>query len=245
MTSEMRNRFRDLHRDGCFVIPNPWDVGSAVRFEQAGALALATTSAGFAWSIGKEDREVTLDELTAHVEALVAHVGVPVHVDAEHCFDDPAATVGRLAAVGASGVSIEDFDPSAGATDDVATAAARVGAAAAAAHAHGITLTARADGFLHDDAGVDELVERLRAYRAAGADVVFAPGPSDPDVLRALIGATDAPSNVLIRPGGPTVAELAALGARRLSTGGALARTAYDAAVAQATALLDARSSAP
>ncbi|MCO1653505.1 isocitrate lyase/PEP mutase family protein [Pseudonocardia humida] len=241
-TTELRGRFHALHRSGLFVMPNPWDVGSARMLAGLGFPALATTSSGHAAALGRRDQEVTRDELVEHVAALVAAVPVPISVDAERCFaDDPAGvaeTVRLLAATGAAGCSIEDYDPGAGRIDDLATAAERVGAAARAAHVAGMVLTARADQHLYDDAAdLDDTIERLRAYRAAGADVVYAPGlRALPDIER-LVAAVGAPVNVLALPGAPAVAELAAAGVRRVSTGGALARAAYAAATEAARAL--------
>lgn len=238
----LRSRFRALHHSGCFVIPNPWDVGSAVRFERAGAAAIATTSSGLAWSLGKEDQQVTLDQLCAHVAALTAAVAIPVHVDAERCYADSpdgvAEVVDRLASVGAAGVSIEDFDPATGEVDARDVAVERVAAAARSAHRHDMALTARCEHLLYESASVDETVSRLAAYRDAGADVVYAPGPTDLRVIQRIIdGVGDVPHNVLLR-GDLTVAEIAATGARRISTGGSLARLAYDAASARVRALL-------
>src|SRR4051794_2807731 len=144
---DMCETFRLLHADGIFVMPNPWDVGSAKRLADLGFPALATTSSGFAWSIGKQDQQVKLDELLPHVEALVAAVDVPLNVDAERGYADTPEGVGRtvhlLGLAGAAGCSIEDYDPVAGAVDPLDVAVERVAAAAAAGAAHGIVLTAR------------------------------------------------------------------------------------------------------
>src|SRR6476469_3609133 len=156
MSAERRARFAELHaREGTFVMPNPWDVGSAKLLASVGAEALATTSAGFAWTLGRLDGQVTRDELVAHVAALADATDLPLNVDSERCFpDDPggvAETVRLLADAGAAGCSIEDWDPAAGRIDDVAIAAERVAAAAAAAHAlpEPLVLTARAENHLH------------------------------------------------------------------------------------------------
>ena len=175
-----RERFRALHRQGLFVMPNAWDIGSARLLASIGFEAIATTSSGHAASLGRADQEVSRDELLSHVEALVAAVDVPVSVDAERCFaDDPAGvaqTVELIAAVGAAGCSIEDYEPTTRSIDDIGVATERVAAASGAARKHGLVLTARAENHLY---GIDDLadtIERLLAYRAAGADVVYAPG---------------------------------------------------------------------
>jgi 2-methylisocitrate lyase-like PEP mutase family enzyme len=238
-TSERRARFRELHaRDGLFVMPNPWDVGSARLLASLGFEALATTSAGFAWSIGKSDQTVTRDELVAHVAALAEATPLPLNIDSERCYpDDPggiAQTVALLAAAGASGFSIEDYDPATGRVDDVGPAAERVAEAAEAAHALAdpMVLTGRAENHIRDVDDLDDTIARLVAYREAGADCLYAPGLRDVAQIRAVVEAVGAPVNVLALPGGPSTAELAVIGVRRVSTGGALARAAYGALLA-------------
>lgn len=232
-TARLRDRFRALHEHGLFIMPNAWDAGSAGLLEHLGFDALATTSSGHAASLGKVDQSVTLEELLEHVRALVSAVDVPINVDAERCFaDDPAGvaeTVRLIAEAGAAGCSIEDYDPARGAIDAVDIAAERVGAAAEAAHRHGIVLTGRAENHLYDGGDLGDTLDRLRAYRAAGADVVYAPGLSDPDDIRLVVEAIDAPVNVLAMRHTPPVPALAELGVRRVSTGGGLARAAYGA----------------
>lgn len=236
-TSDVRiARFRELHDDDTFVIPNAWDLGSAKLLAADGAVALATTSAGFAATLGRLDQHVTLDELVDHVESLAGATELPLSVDAEDGYADDAdgvaETVRRLASAGAAGLSIEDWDARAGAVRDPGTAAARVAAAAEAARAAGgLVLTARAEGLLHDVEGLDAVVDRLVAYREAGADVVYAPGLTGADDIARVVVAAGAPVNVLALPGGPSVAELIVLGVRRVSTGGALAWLAYGAAL--------------
>jgi 2-methylisocitrate lyase-like PEP mutase family enzyme len=233
---DRRERFRDLHRRGLFVMPNAWDIGSARLLASLGFEAIATTSSGHAASLGRADQEVGRDELLRHVEALVGAVEVPVSVDAERCFpDEPggvARTVELLAAAGAAGCSIEDYDPATGSIDAIDVATERVAAASDAARKHGLVLTARAENHLY---GIDDLadtIDRLVAYRAAGADVVYAPGLVEPAQIDRLVHAVDAPVNVLAMRGGPSVPELEALGVRRVSTGGHLARVAYGALLA-------------
>lgn len=240
-----RARFRRLHEDGIFVIPNPWDIGSARILAAAGFPALATTSAGFAWSLGRPDQSVTRDELVRHVAGLAAATDLPVAVDGERLFaDDPGGvreTVRLLAEAGAAGCSIEDWDPARGRIDEAALAAERVAAAAEAAHeGDALVLTARAENHLHGVADLDDTIARLVAYRDAGADVVYAPGLREPDDIRAVVEAVGIPVNVLVLPGCPTVAELGSLGVRRVSTGSLLARAAYGALETAAATLAEA-----
>lgn len=219
-----------------FLIPNAWDAGSARLIASLGAVAIATTSSGHAASLGRVDQTVTRDELLVHVEALVAAVDVPISVDAERCFgDDPAGvaqTVALLAEAGAAGCSIEDYDPQTDSIDPLETAVERVAAAAAAAREHQLVLTARAENHLHGIDDLDDTIARLCAYRDAGAEVVYAPGLVDPGQIGRLVKAVGVPVNVLALRSGPTIPELAALGVRRVSTGGGLARAAYGALVA-------------
>jgi 2-methylisocitrate lyase-like PEP mutase family enzyme len=228
-----RDRFRRLHEHGLFVMPNPWDVGSARILASMGFSALATTSLGHAASLGKVDQSVTRDELLTHVAAISAAVDLPLNVDSERCFADDLAgvaeTVSLLAEAGAAGCSIEDYDPVTQRIDPVGLAADRVGAAAEAAHRHGMLLTARAENALYGIDDIEDTVARLRAYREAGADVVYAPRLTDAEQIRRVVTATDAPVNVLAMRHGPSVPELARLGVRRVSTGGPLARAAYGA----------------
>jgi 2-methylisocitrate lyase-like PEP mutase family enzyme len=240
---EHRARFRELHAaDRLFLMPNPWDVGSARLLETLGFPALATTSAGLAWSLGRLDQQVTRNELVAHVTAITAAVGVPVNVDSERLYpDDPggvAETVRLLAEAGASGCSIEDYDPATGGIDDVEAASARVAEAAGAAREAGMVLTGRCE---HHIRGVDDLdatIERLVAYREAGADCLYAPGLTDLGQIRRVVEEVAAPVNVLALPAAPPVGELETAGVRRISTGGLLAAAAYGAMAAGAQELL-------
>jgi 2-methylisocitrate lyase-like PEP mutase family enzyme len=220
-------------------MPTPWDVGSARLLASLGFEALATTSAGFAWSLGKMDTTVTRDELVAHVRALAAATPLPLNVDSERCYpDEPggvAETVRLLAEAGAAGCSIEDYDPARDAIDDVEVAAAWV---REAVEAKGdLVLTARAENHLHGVDDLDDTIARLVAYRDAGADVVYAPGLADLEQIAAVVEAVGVPVNVLALPHGPSVAELASVGVRRVSTGGALARAAYGALIEAAQEL--------
>jgi 2-methylisocitrate lyase-like PEP mutase family enzyme len=242
--ADRRVRFRELHQEErLFLMPNPWDVGSARLLERLGFPALATTSAGFAWSLGKPDQMVTRNELVIHVAAVAAAVSVPLNVDSERLYpDEPggvAETVRLLAEAGASGCSIEDFDPATGGIDDVAEAAGRVADAADAAHVAGMVLTGRCE---HHIRGVDDLdgtIERLIAYRDAGADCLYAPGLTDLDQIRRVVDEVASPVNVLALPTGPSTRDLEAVGVRRISTGSLLAGTAFGALVAGARELLD------
>ena len=243
-TGERRARFRALHeREQLFLLPNAWDVGSARLLASCGFEALATTSAGFAWSLGKLDQQVTRDELVAHVASLAAATQLPLNVDSERCYpDDPggvAETVALLAEAGAAGFSIEDYDPATDGIDDVALAAERVAAAAEAAHRlpEPMVLTARAENHLNGVDDLDDTIARLVAYRDAGADAVYAPGLREIDQIAAVVEAVRVPLNVLALPGGPTVSELAAVGVRRVSTGGSLAAAAYGALMSGAREL--------
>ena len=239
----MRKRFRELHSAGTFVMPNAWDVGSARVLQQAGFEALATTSSGLAASLGKLDQQVTRDELVTHVAAVTAAIAVPLSVDSERLFaatdDGIAETVDLLAAAGAAGLSIEDYDPAIGSVDPLDVSAGRVAAAAGAARRHGLVLTARAENHLYGQDDLDDTVARLVAYRDAGADVLFAPGLTAPDDIARVVAAVRAPVNVLALPGVPSVPELAKLGARRVSTGGSLAWAAYGALRDAAAELLE------
>ncbi len=225
-------------------MPNPWDVGSARLLASRGFEALATTSSGFAWSLGKLDQTVSRDELVAHVAALAEATPLPLNVDSERCYpEEPggvAETVSLLADAGAAGFSIEDYDPAADRIDDVRLAVERVATAAEAAHglSEPMVLTARAENHIRGVDDLDDTIARLIAYRDAGADVVYAPGLSKLDQIAGAVEAVGIPLNVLALANGPTIAELASVGVRRVSTGGALARSAYGALLAGAQELL-------
>ena len=241
---DRRARFRELHaRDQLFVMPNPWDVGSARLLEACGFEALATTSAGLAWALGKLDQTVTRDELVGHVAALSEATSLPLNVDSERCYpDEPggvAETVRLLAEAGAAGCSIEDYDPEIGGMDDVGLAAERVAEAAEAAHsfASPMVLTARAENHLRGVDDLDDTIARLVAYRDAGADCVYAPWLSRVADIARIVEEVGVPVNVLATPNTPSVPELASVGVRRVSTGSLLASGAYGALVAGAREL--------
>ncbi|MFN2418650.1 MAG: isocitrate lyase/phosphoenolpyruvate mutase family protein [Candidatus Limnocylindria bacterium] len=239
--ADLRNDFHHLHRGGVFVMPNAWDIGSARLLESLGFPAIATTSSGHAAALGRPDQHVTRDELLVHVAALVGAVEVPISVDAERCFaDDPAGvaeTVRLIAEAGAAGCSIEDYEPRDGSIDRLEVAAERVAAAADAARAYGMVLTARAENHLYNLGDLDDTITRLRAYRDAGAEVLYAPGLVTTEEIERVVEEVGAPINVLAMRRTPSVPELAVLGVRRVSTGGGLARAAYGALAAAAREL--------
>jgi 2-methylisocitrate lyase-like PEP mutase family enzyme len=245
MSAELRARFLELHRrEQLFVMPNPWDVGSARLLQANGFEALATTSAGFAWSLGKLDQTVSRDELVRHVASLTAAITLPLNVDSERCFpDEPGGipeTVRLLAEAGAAGCSIEDYNPASGVIDPLEVAVEQVATAVEAARnmAEPLVLTARAENHLHGIDDLDDTIARLRAYREAGADAVYAPGLVDLDQIARVVDAVEAPLNVLALPSAPPVSDLEAVGVRRVSTGSLLARAAYGALVAGGRELL-------
>ena len=239
--------FRALHESGCFVLPNPWDVGSARYLEMLGFKALATTSSGFAWTLGKSDTTVTLEEALAHLRAIAGGVGVPVNADFEGGFAiDPAgvaANVGRAVTTGIAGISIEDS------TGDAATplyafdlAVERIRAARAAIDASGtgVLLTGRSEGFISGRPDLDETIRRLTAYADAGAECLYAPGlRSIADVSAVVAAVAPKPVNILVGSDFTTVAELAAVGVRRISVGGALARAAWTGFIGAATEIAE------
>jgi 2-methylisocitrate lyase-like PEP mutase family enzyme len=188
------------------------------------------------------DQQVTLDELEAHVASLIAESPVPLSVDAENGYANTpkgvAVTVERLAATGAAGVSIEDYSAESG-IYELREAAERVAAAAVVARRHGVVLTGRAENHLYGADDLDDTIERLLAYQEAGADVLYAPGPTDLLQIRAIVDEVTAPVNVLLRRGGPSVPQLAEIGVRRVSTGGGLAFAAYGALDRAARELID------
>jgi 2-methylisocitrate lyase-like PEP mutase family enzyme len=218
-------------------MPNPWDTGSAKLLATLGFEALATTSQGFAWALGKLDGTVTRDELVAHVAEIAAVTPLPLNVDSERCYPEDrggvAETVRLLADAGAAGCSIEDYDPAHGGMDAVELAAKRVATAVETAHSFDppLVLTARAENHIRGVDDLDDTIARLLAYREAGADCLYAPGLTDLDRIARVVAETGMPVNVLALPGGPSVPELASVGVRRVSTGSLLASAAYGALV--------------
>jgi 2-methylisocitrate lyase-like PEP mutase family enzyme len=233
---DRRARFRALHeREQLFLMPNPWDVGSARLLEAAGFEALATTSAGFAWSLGRPDQNVSRDELVALVATLAAATDLPLNVDSERCYPDDLGGVTRtvelMREAGAAGFSIEDYNPDTGSMDDVAAAAERVAEAAEASRRQEepMVLTGRAENHIRGVHDLDDTIKRLIAYRDAGADVVYAPGLTDLDQIARVVEAVRIPLNVLALPSAPSLGDLASAGVRRISTGSLLAGVAYGA----------------
>jgi 2-methylisocitrate lyase-like PEP mutase family enzyme len=240
-------RFLALHGGPApLLMPNPWDAGSAKLLVSLGFEALATTSSGFAATLGRLDGSVDREEALAHAASIVAASAVPVSADLENCFaDDPAsvATTVRLALeTGLAGCSVEDFGRRPDAhIYDAGLAAERVAAAAEAAHAGPVhlVLTARAENHIRGHPDLADTIARLQAYQEEGADVLFAPGLIDLDEVRQLVASVDRPVNVLPGPGAPTVAELGEAGVRRISVGGAFAFAALAGVVDGARELRD------
>jgi len=232
-TNEKREAFRRLHSSGCFVIPNPWDIGSARYLESLGFKALATTSSGLAWSRGRTDNDLSLEDVLHHLEELAASVDVPVNADFEDGFAvepaDVAANVRRAVATGVAGLSIEDSTRDATSPlFEFDLAVERVRAAVAAVAGSGVTLVARSEGFIAGRPHLAETVRRLTAYAEAGADCLYAPGIRTREEIAAVVRAVaPKPVNVLVGSAFTTVADMAALGVRRISVGGALARAAW------------------
>jgi 2-methylisocitrate lyase-like PEP mutase family enzyme len=219
-------------------MPNAHDLGSCRLLSTLGFEALATTSGGFAASMGRLDMTSTREDLVAHVRAISGATGLPVNADSERCFpNDPggvAESVKMLADAGAAGFSIEDWDPDSARIEEVSVARERVSAAAAVADASGLVLTARAENHLRGHNDIGDTISRLGAYREAGATVVYAPGLKDVAEIALLVEEVGAPVNVLLMPGGPSVTQLADVGVRRISIGSSLARIAYGALVSAA-----------
>ena len=234
--ADKRRRFHELHQSGCFVIPNPWDAGSAVYLQNLGFQALATTSAGFAWSQARADNAITRDMAIAHLHAMVQATDLPLNADFENGFGVDAEAVAQSVALaveaGVAGLSIEDS------TADTARplfsldeAVQRLRAARAAIDRHGgdTLLVGRAECFLVGRPDLDETIQRLKAYAQAGADCLYAPGLSKPEQIAAVVAArAPKPLNLLVGSASAmTLADIAALGVRRVSVGGALARAAW------------------
>ncbi|MBL8770557.1 MAG: isocitrate lyase/phosphoenolpyruvate mutase family protein [Phenylobacterium sp.] len=231
--AEKRSRLRALHESGCFVIPNPWDAGSARMLQALGFQAIATTSSGMAWASGRLDNEVPLDEALAHLAELAGAVDVPLSADFENGHadspEDVAANVQKALDAGVAGLSIEDMSQAPGhPLYETALAVERVRAAKAATTAAGAVLVARAEGLLVRQMDLKATLDRLAALADAGADCLYAPGLRTADEIAAAVKAVaPRPLNVLMGAPGLSVAQLADLGVRRISVGGALARAAW------------------
>jgi 2-methylisocitrate lyase-like PEP mutase family enzyme len=235
--------FRELHEGEAFIIPNPWDAGSAKVLAALGFQALASTSSGFAFTLGRADGGATLDEVVEHTRALDRATELPVSVDLENGYgpepEDAAGAIERAADAGAVGGSIEDYDP-AGRIYPVEHAAERVAGAAEAAKAldFPFTLTGRAENHIRGNPDLDDTIARLQAYERAGADVLYAPGLRNGDEIRAVRAATSKPLNVLAHPG-LSMTEIAEAGGTRVSVGGSLTWVAIGAAAAAAKEMLE------
>jgi 2-methylisocitrate lyase-like PEP mutase family enzyme len=244
-THDKRDAFRRLHQEGCFVLPNPWDVGSAKILQHLGFKALATTSAGMAWAMGRADGAVSLDEVLLHLASLAHATDLPLNADFENAFADAPDEVARNVALavdtGVAGLSVEDYT---GRADrglyPFELAVARIAAARAAIDRtrSGVLLTARSEGFIRGAPDLDETIRRLRAFADAGADCLYAPGIREEAQVRAVVQAA-APKAVNLLSVGLPVAAAAAWGVRRISLGGAFASVAYNHFLAAATEIAE------
>jgi 2-methylisocitrate lyase-like PEP mutase family enzyme len=255
---ELAQQFLALHVKGApLLMPNPWDVGSAKLLAALGFTALATTSGGFAATMGLRDGKVSRDDALAHAALIAAATELPVSADLENGYardtQAVAETYRRARHTGLAGASIEDYDPQAAELYEIGLASERVAAAAEAFHSGDapgdgtgdgtddarLVLTGRAENFLRGNPDLADTIVRLQAYQDAGADVLYAPFLTGLDDIRSVVESVDRPVNVLIRPDGPSVADLASVGVARISVGGAFALTAYGAAVNAARELLE------
>jgi 2-methylisocitrate lyase-like PEP mutase family enzyme len=229
-----RAQFQSLHESGCFIIPNPWDIGSAKRLERMGFKALASTSSGSAWALGREDGQLSRDEVLAHLRQLCAATDLPVNADFEAGFADDleqlSGNVILAVETGVAGLSIEDFHN--GYLYEISEATERIAAARKAIDLSGanVLLVGRAEGFIRGNPNLDDTVGRLVSYSQAGADCLYAPGVKDLAAIRVIVDAVaPKPVNVLLNGPDLRVSDLAAIGVRRISVGGALAATAWSA----------------
>jgi 2-methylisocitrate lyase-like PEP mutase family enzyme len=244
---DKRATFRKMHEAGCFVLPNPWDVGSARALQHMGFKAIASTSAGFAWSIAKADNRVTLEDVCEHLAAICAAVDLPVNADFEGGFahepEKVAANVARAVKTGIAGLSIEDSTGDAAKPlYERAFAIERIKAARSAIDADdsGALLVGRCEGFLVGQTDLGMVIDRLNAYAEAGADCLYAPGIKTKDQISAVVKAAHPkPVNLLIGSPGLSVAEAADLGVRRISVGGTLARVAWGGFMRAAREILE------
>ena len=244
--SQKGETFRALHEGETFVIPNPWDAGAAKVLAGLGFKALATTSSGFAFTLGRADGGASLDEVAAHVRAVSEATELPLSVDLENGYgpapEDAARAITRAGEAGAVGGSIEDWDGDDGRLYELDEAKERIAAAAQAARSFEFpfTLTGRAENFLRGNPDLDDTIARLRAYEEAGADVLFAPGVRTAEEIRAICEAVSRPVNVLGSPRlGLTLEEIASAGAKRISVGGGLTWAAVDTAIEVAERIID------
>lgn len=240
---DLRRRFRDLHRTP-FVIPNPWDVGSARILASLGFQALATSSAGFANSLGRPDGGVTRGQALEHARQIAAATPLPVSADLENGFGDSpelvAETVVMASRTGLAGCSIEDWGPERGIYPlDLAADRVRAAVEASRKDASPLVITARCENFFRGNPDLADAISRLQAYQEAGADVLYAPALTTGEQVRSVVAEIDRPLNVIIMPGGPGVSQLFEAGASRVSIGNAMAAAAQDALVQAAREILD------
>ena len=243
---QKRAEFRKLHESGCFAIPNPWDIGTAKYLQHLGFKAIATTSAGFAFSRGLSDGAVNRGDMLAHIKELVEATDVPVNADFENGYaddpDDVAESVRLCVATGVAGLSIEDAaDRKESPIYDFNLAVERIRAVREALHDTGVLLVGRAEGFLVGREDLDQVIKRLVAYSEAGAECLYAPGFKGLDQIKAIVDAVaPKPVNVLIGgPGGLTMNDVAEVGARRVSVGGAFARAGWGGFIRSAKELIE------
>lgn len=247
MSEDRVSTFWQLHQGpGALLLANAWDIGSARLLASMGFSALATTSSGYAATLGRMDGRVSLEEALQHSTTIAAATDLPVNADLENCFaDEPegvADTISRAVQTGVAGASVEDYTKNtAEPIYELGLATERVRAAAEAAHAGSdrLVLTARAENYLHDRPDLDDTITRLQAYQEAGADVLYAPGLTSIDDIRTVVESVDRPVNVLALADGPTVADLSAAGVRRVSVGGSFAFAALGEVVKAGRELLD------
>ena len=231
--AERRAKFRSLHASGCFVLPNPWDGGSAIRLAKAGFEALASTSAGAAWALGKDDGEMSLEDVLDHLRFLCAVTDLPVNADFEAGFAETAdgvgVNVGRCIETGVAGLSIEDRDGRSFYPLDAAVA--RIGAARAAIDRSGqdVVLVGRCEAYLMDPLDLASVIARLNAYGDAGADCLYAPGLKDVNDIARVVASVKKPVNANLTGTDASVRDMAAVGVRRVSVGAALAKATYAA----------------
>lgn len=231
--NDRRALFRSLHNEGCFALPNPWDGGSAVRFAKAGFKALASSSAGAAWALGKEDGEMNLEQVLDHLRFLCSVTDLPVNADFETGFadglDELQSNVTRCIATGVAGLSIEDrngsvFFPLDAAVDRIAAARKAIDISG-----EDVILVGRCEAYLMKELNMDEVIHRLRAYSNAGADCLYAPGLKKIDDIAKLVQSVDKPLNANLSGTGLSVDDMATVGVRRVSVGAALAKASYAA----------------
>ncbi len=246
LQDERATTFHQLHTSGCFVMPNPWDVGSARVLQRLGFSALATTSSGFAWTLGRPDNSVTLDEALGHLRQVCAAVELPVNADFEAAFaENPQqvfTNVTLAVSTGIAGLSLEDStgDPSRPLFDfDEAVERMKAARRAIDDSGSGVLLTGRSEGFVCGHPDIDDTIRRLVAYAGAGADCLYAPRVESREHIAAIVAAVSPkPVNLLINSPSMTVADAASLGVRRISVGGTLARTAWAGFLASAQELV-------